>query len=187
MESLDNMLLESDRKEFASVGSRIGASLLDLLILSPITIGLNFYNILSIKSLPLALIILTLGVFYKPLLEYFKGSTFGKMIVGISVTDTSYNGMSLDQSFLRSLPFFASSVILAPMTIAMFSSEELANVSSFTDYLTFSQVFAADYAYAQYLNWATSLFFIGTIIAMFANKNKMGLHDMMAKTYVVKN
>lgn len=187
MESLDNMLLKGDRKEFASVGSRIGAAFLDLLILSPITIGLNFYNILSIKSLPLALIILILGVLYKPLLEYYKGSTLGKMIVGISVTDTSYNGMSLEQSFLRSFPFFTSSLILAPMTIAMFSSEELANVSSFTDYLTFSQIFASDYAYAQYVNWATFLFSIGTLIAMFSNNNRMGLHDMMAKTYVVKN
>jgi uncharacterized RDD family membrane protein YckC len=189
MEALDQEIINEGRnsgEEFASIGSRIGASLLDVLIMSPITIGLNFYNVISLKSLPLAIVTLLFGVLYKPFLEYFKGATLGKMIVGIKVTDTAYEKMSLEQSLLRSFPFYLSTLVMLPMTIEMFTSGELSNVTSFMEYGVFAQKFTADYAYTQYVNWVTIVFLIGGIIAAASNKNKMALHDMLAKTYVVK-
>ncbi len=189
METLDQQIINEGRnngEEYASIGSRIGASLLDFLIMSPISLGLNFYNIISLKSLPLALAIIVFGVLYKPLLEYFKGATFGKMILGIKVTDTDYEKMSLEQSVLRSFPFYLSTLVMLPMTIDMFTSDELTNITSFMEYGIFAQKFTADYAYTQYVNWATMLFFIGGIIAAASNKNKMALHDMLAKTFVMK-
>jgi uncharacterized RDD family membrane protein YckC len=188
MDILDRNAFDDDKTimEHANVGSRIGASLLDFLILSPLTIGLNFYNFISLKSLPIAIVIAIVAILYKPLFEWNREATIGKSLLGIKVTNHSYETMSLGQSFLRSFPFYVSTLVILPMTINMFSSNEFMDVTSFSDYMLFSANFMKDYSYANYGSWFSGIFTIGGLIAILANKDKMALHDMLAKTYVVK-
>jgi uncharacterized RDD family membrane protein YckC len=188
MENLDENVLNFDgtRMEHASVGSRIGASLLDLLVMSPITIGLNFYNYMSLKSLPIALGILAIGSLYKPLLEYFKGATPGKMMLGLSVTDQNYEKMSMDQSFLRSLPFYLGTLATIPLTLEIFSAEDFKDVTSFMDYSAYVVEKTKEHAYTNYVNYASTAFMVISLIMVISDKKRVALHDMLAKTYVVK-
>ena len=74
---LDQSEAYSDVIKYASFWERVGASLIDFLIFIPVY-GLSYYNSMSIKSLPLAIILSLAYLVYKIYMEgKSKNGTFG--------------------------------------------------------------------------------------------------------------
>lgn len=96
--------------EIKTIGSRIGAVIIDLLIVFPITLWILFGFIKFGFLEPGAYALLSWGIilllsifFYSFLLEGAKGQTLGKMAMNIIVVKESGNRCTYKASFLRNL------------------------------------------------------------------------------------
>lgn len=77
---LDETLIPQDNVQvkYGGFWPRLGALVLDGIILAPITFGITYYNISTWKSIPLLALISIIGVAYKPVMEHMYGATLGK-------------------------------------------------------------------------------------------------------------
>ncbi|PHN06733.1 RDD family protein [Flavilitoribacter nigricans] len=169
--------LESVR--FAGLWIRVGASLIDSLVLIPL-MGLNYYNIIEIKSLPLALLLALLSAAYKPFMEYYYSATVGKMAVKIKVVDYQLQPISLDQSLIRYLPWALSVVINLLATMYIFQLEGFEEVRDFMSYGDLANT-------TPYQKWIQFSIWIAPISAfgMLFNPFSQAVHDQLAKTYCI--
>lgn len=85
-ENYDDLDGEERNYRFAGFWIRVGATIVDILVMLPF-VGLSFYILLVLKSLPLMIVITVIMAAYKPLMEYQYGATLGKMAVGIKVVN----------------------------------------------------------------------------------------------------
>jgi hypothetical protein len=83
---------------------RVGASIIDKLIFIPIGI-LSYWNMYSLKSTAVLVLISLPKLIYKPFMESFFGSTLGKMSCKIKVIDDNGKKLSLFNAYIRFFPF----------------------------------------------------------------------------------
>lgn len=180
---LDDDLAERSTEQapprYAGFGSRVGAALVDFLVLAPL-VYLNFYNFTTIKSLSLALLLILLTSLYKPVLEYLYGATVGKMVVSIKVVDYQYQPITADQALLRYLPWLIGNVISVFSTTHVF---QLEGFEEATDFTTFS-LLAATSIYEKWSQFAGWIVIISALGMLF-NQYKQAVHDQIARTYCI--
>ncbi len=186
---MDELILDANLAEhktslenvkFAGFWIRVGASLIDALVMLPI-IGLSTYNSLNIKSLPLMLLLSVIAFLYKPYLEWKKSATLGKLAVGIRVVDYSMNNISLDQAIKRYFPWIGSFLISMTINLILFTSEEFKDVDEFLELGLLIK--------ESPINSISSIYnfvFIIVIGAVIFDKRKQGFHDKYAETYCIK-
>ena len=178
-DNLTNSEVTLENVTFAGFWIRVGASLVDALIMLPI-IGFSVYNSLIIKSLPLMLLLSVIAFLYKPYLEWKKSATFGKLAVGIRVVDYSMNNISLDQAIKRYFPWIGSFLISMTMNLILFTSEEFKNVDEFMELGLLLKESPIDSISSIY-----NLVFIIVLGAVIFDKRKQGFHDQYAETYCI--
>src|SRR5687767_7279656 len=103
MDVLDQPLIEVDANavKFGGFWLRLGALIIDTVILAPISFGVMFFNITSWKS-PLLLIIFSLiAVGYKPAMERYYGATLGKMALKLRVVNLQLQPANLTEIVMR--------------------------------------------------------------------------------------
>ncbi|MFT4664642.1 MAG: putative RDD family membrane protein YckC [Polaribacter sp.] len=168
-----------DPIHYAGFSVRALAAIIDSAIFVPF-IFLSTYNQLSIKYLPLELIIIVIVMFYKPLMEWKYQATLGKMAMKIKVIAEVGGPMTLAQSFVRSLIFIGSSVISALIDLAVFSHPDFYEVTTFKEMVKFPP-------YLSYGSAHDSLMFILMISISFVifDQRHQGVHDKMGRTLVV--
>lgn len=171
--------IDSSKIRYAGFWIRVVASLLDFLVLIPVVI-LNYYNILTIKSLPLELLIVLLTNIYKPLMEYKYGATVGKMAVNIKVVNYDYTNITLEQALIRYFPWLVNSVLSIASILFLFQSADFEAVDEFLE-IGYATQQAPFYIYSQLYN----IIFIIIVLAVAFDKRKQGLHDKLAKTYCI--
>lgn len=185
---MDNNILDNDLREnpqdlesvqFAGFGVRLGASIIDSLVLIPL-MGLNYYNIIDFKNLSLALLLALASAAYKPYMEYRYGATVGKMALKIKVVDYHFQQISVEQAIIRYLPWLLSVVINILATIVVFRMPEFAEVNDFFGYGDLANTTAFE-KWMQFSIWVAPISAFG----MLFNPYKQAVHDQMAKTYCV--
>lgn len=164
---------------FAGFGIRVGASLLDSLVLVPL-IGLDYLNMLQLKNLPLALSLALISALYKPLMEYFYGATVGKMIVKIKVVNYQLGAISLEQALIRYLPWAMSVVVNFLATAALFEAEGFAEAR---DFVTYGELAAAS-PYDKWIQFSIWVMPISAFGILF-NNYQQAVHDQLARTYCI--
>jgi uncharacterized RDD family membrane protein YckC len=186
MNTLDDTLLGNKYTppRYADIGRRIGAFFIDIAVLLPI-IGLSFYNFITLKNLPLFLLVSLLSILYKPLLEYYYGATVGKMALKLKVVNKQNEGIELGQSFIRSLPGYLGSLLMLPVQYAMFSDSGFMDADTFMSFSVYSTEFNKNYAYMNFIGPIQTIFFIIDLIVATQNNKNQSIHDMMANTYVI--
>ncbi len=164
----------------ASFWTRVGATLLDSLILMPL-IGLGVYNMITWKILPLFILLQIAAMAYKPLLEWQYGQTLGKQAVNIRVVDAQLAPITLQQSLNRYIFYFANSFMGLVAGIMLFGTEDFAAA---TDFMTVAELQqqATDETVTQFLSL---LVFVSCFFAAFDPMTQT-LHDKIAKTFVVQ-
>lgn len=173
----DPARLESVR--FAGLGVRIGASLIDSVVMIPL-MGLNYYNIIDYKNLQLALILALISAAYKPFMEYYYGATVGKMAFKIKVVDYQLRAITLEQTLIRYSPWLLSVVINLLSTIYLFRLDEFAEVKDFFAYGELGNT-------SPYQKWIQFSIWIAPISAfgILFNPFRQAVHDQLAKTYCI--
>lgn len=166
--------------EFAGFWIRVLAAILDFLILIPIYL-LGIYNSLNMKSMALMLFFTLLGAIYKPLLEWKKSASYGKMALNIKVVDSSLNNISGEQALIRYFPWIISLVLSTILNIILYTSIDFENITDFMEVGALSQESALST-----LNSIYAFVFIFLIGSLIFDPRKQGVHDKAAKTYCIK-
>ena len=178
---LDDNFTHSKTPKYAGFWIRLGASLLDGLVLSPV-IAFMFYNNFSLKSFPLMIGVSILFQFYKPLMEGIYGYTLGKKMLNLRIVDEANEKISMKQAFVRWIPWAVSAAIGLLASISLFSMEGFEEAEGFMEISLLQQ---GDFYNT--INSFFSIIFIVIAIMVGIDKKKQGLHDKMAETFVVEN
>ena len=170
---------ETAKVEYAGFWIRVGASLIDFLTYIPL-MALNFFNMMSIKSLPLQLIILLILGVYKPFMEFKYGGTLGKLAVKIKVVNYELESITGVQAIIRYALWIPGQIVAIASAIMVFQSPLFEETTTFVDI----QTLQASMGMAMISGIFGVLILVSCIIVAFED-SKRGLHDMMAKTYVI--
>jgi len=180
---LDDSFEKSEEVVYATFWQRVGASFLDGLILSPISIGLTFYSLIYLKSFVLGLLPSLITLLYKVWMEQHYGATLGKQIVGIRVADYSFQNINFPQSFTRNY-FYLFSLILA-----LFQHIDMYSIEAFQSADTFFKIVEVQKSQSPLLsgvNTTFSMLFLIDCLFVLNDDQKRTFHDRWARTIVIK-
>ncbi|HYC87298.1 MAG TPA: RDD family protein, partial [Chryseosolibacter sp.] len=119
MDVLDQPLVTSEQRvvQYAGFGVRLGAMIIDSLIIGVVTLAATYYNIFTAKSTLLLIIVTLVSTAYKPLMEYFFGATVGKMALRLKVVNTQLDRADFSEIFLRNIFNIIPSLITLVLTV----------------------------------------------------------------------
>lgn len=167
--------IETGQKRYQTFWRRFWASFIDGLVFFPFGFAIDkltsshtsewivfggdlFYGLLSVG--------------YTMALHWRYGATIGKMATGVRVVRHDTEGrISLWQSFLRESPLFG-------LMIIGWTYSALAIIN---DYNPDARGFAT------FFHWSAFIWLALEIITMLANKKRRAVHDLIARTVVVKD
>jgi len=180
--SFDN---QNEEVVYADFWTRFGAYILDVIIIAPISLGLNYVNFITLKSFFFYLFITLLLLLYKPFFEFKYGATYGKMATNLKVTDYQFQKIDFERSFIRSLIFIIPSILLLPVQYMAYNNPSLISLDSFWE---FNTLIASTYPIQGLFSCFVSITVITDLIVLLTDETKRqrSLHDRIAKTYVVK-
>ncbi len=170
----------SEETQYGGFWIRFAAFLIDGLVLIPIS-GLVIVNTWLLKSLPLHIVVILLSVVYKPLLEFKYGATVGKMAVKIKVVTQDLQKITFSQAAIRYIPWLVGSLISLFSAAILFADQAFLEDKT---YMGSMQAQAA--AVPQYISFIGSIVLLIVGLSILFNKQKRGLHDIMAGTVVIK-
>jgi uncharacterized RDD family membrane protein YckC len=179
---------EADLMEYGGFWRRVGATLLDSLILAPMGLALMVavsYTHLAYLyySAPSVVIFLVYEVY---LVKRF-GGTPGKRILGMRVTNLDGTPVTLKTAFIRYSPMFALTV-LASIASAI-TALNLGGIG-FEDLSYFEKMKAVSEHQPRWnmpLTWATQAWYLVGAITLAANTRKRAVHDFIAGTVVLRD
>ncbi|MEL6922813.1 MAG: RDD family protein [Bacteroidota bacterium] len=170
---------KDEQVRFAGFWIRFGATFIDELVMIPINLLIT-YNAIAMKSLPLLLMLSILKVVYKPLFEWQRGATPGKMVVGIGVVSEQFQSISAEQAMIRYLPWAIADLIAISASILLYQLPEFAEV---TDYAGLLQLM--ENAPLQTVNQAYFFIFALLVGQLAFDPRYQGFHDKHAQTFVI--
>jgi len=181
---LDQQPIEqnSSTVKYAGFWIRFVAVLLDGLILAPITIGFGYFNMISLKSIPLLVLLTIVGLAYKPVMEHMYGATLAKMAFKLKVVGSDFQQASLNTILLRNIFNILPGLVSLIFSIQMFTDPEFLDVTGFQDFAIYSNQIQSSQAMS-IINF--SLMFIDSIM-LGIDEQKRSLHDRIAGTYVIE-
>lgn len=167
---LDELLPENEEVQYAKFWQRLLAMLIDGIIFAILQRALKFFFFGDYVYLLSAFSVLL----YKPVMEYLYGATLGKMAMKIKVVSTDLIAPTIAQVILRNV----FSILHQFIKLLFFSSP-----------FALAQVY--DFGFLPYKLPIESLAFttlilIDALVLVF-NRNNQALHDLIAKTIVVKS
>ena len=172
--------------EPATASGRITSVILDWLILLPFTLGITMYSLLYLKSYPLSLAPSLITLLYKVWMEKTRGATFGKQIAGIQVVDYAGQPLSWSQAFTRSW-FFLFSVILGIFqNMELYSIEAVQKAASMEELIEALKMQSGGNTTLQTVSSLLLMLALVDVLYLFMDGQKRTLHDLWAKTFVVK-
>ena len=180
---LDDSIEPAEQVHYAGFWQRVFASLLDGLILSPVTVGLTFFSLIYLKSFVISLLPAVIGMLYKVWMEKSYGATLGKQIMGIRVCDNSFQAITYSQSFIRNYYYLLS------ILLGLFQNIEIFNMESFQSADTFMKVIEVQQtqnSFVSLISRSAGILFLVDCLFMLNDGAKRTLHDRWAKTIVVR-
>ena len=168
---------------FAKFWPRLGAAMIDGILLAMIVMPVTYFNVIQWK-IPLVFIVTSLlTICYKPFLEYRFGATLGKMAVGIKVVGYRLQKVSLKEVLRRVSFYLVPSILQDLMNLKIYFSGDLASIKNFGDY---NQDMISSNPAMVWLNFIVFGLLIADCITFFTNYQNRSLHDLYAGTYVIE-
>jgi uncharacterized RDD family membrane protein YckC len=171
---------------YATFWQRVGAWLIDLLILSPLLPLDYFFGGLSrlYHLYALAPIELFSAFFYVYLVVRF-GGTPGKLMLGLRVARLDGSTVTLKAAVVRySVPWALALAISILTTVAAFGMSDEAYLA--LDYYERSDALDARQPMIMTATWAYLGWMLGCLVAVLCNRKRRALHDFMAGTVVIR-
>ena len=178
---------EADELEYGGFWRRFGASLLDGLIASPVTVGLlallyftrNAYVYSFLPSILFSLF------YYVWLVERY-GGTPGKRILGMRISMVDGTRVTRTAALIRNLPMLIFTVltgiaeILATFSLGDVEFESLGILGKIT------ALQAVEPPWNKPLSFVLMGWFVVGAIVLISNPRKRAVHDFLARTMVVR-
>ncbi len=163
-------------EKYQTFAPRFFASIIDSLVFLPLIFvnSMVFANTSPGVILYLWLLVLNLAnPLYAILMHGYYGQTLGKMAFKVKVVTLLENPITIQHAVMRSLPqiIFSTAVLLASVSATAQNQE--------TGYFTVSSV-------AGVITILLVFWFIADIITFFSVEHFRALHDVIAKTVVIK-
>ncbi|MFM9945706.1 MAG: RDD family protein [Bacteroidia bacterium] len=177
---LDEQVIESNEVQIIYSGfwPRLWALLLDGLIFAPFGLIAYLFKDLA-DSIFLLYLIPVIQLFYKPVMEYTKGYTLGKLALGIKVVNLNFEKANLGQIILRNIFTISSqlsSIVVSYLLIKGFYTVEISTEP-------FAVLFQP--------HMIPSLIFFGVVIVelimLVTDDRSRSLHDRIGQTFVIKS
>jgi uncharacterized RDD family membrane protein YckC len=182
--ALDEPIIQREnvRVIYGGFWPRLGALFIDAIILAPISFGLTYYNIVSMKSGAVMMLVAVASIAYKPIMEFYYGATLGKMALNLKVTNLDFERADLQTILLRNIFHIAPPLITALLSFGIYSHPDFEAVSGYIEYSAFSRQFVGP----QIVNSIAGLIVIVEAIMIAIDDQKRSLHDRIAGTYVIE-
>lgn len=170
--------------KYAPFWDRVGAYLLDGLLIGVFSFAINYVNIIHFKSFYVYLPIAIVAILYKPIMESTYGATFGKMALNLKVKDEAMGKINFEKSLLRSAILIFPALLYIPVHFLAFENTYILASEGYSD---FSARLSYTYPALSIFTSIFSMVYILDVIMMATDKlKKRSLKDRIAKTFVVK-
>jgi uncharacterized RDD family membrane protein YckC len=173
---------EADIK-FATFWPRLGALILDGVIVGLITLPVTFMNLATWKIPSLYILTTIITLTYKPFMEYRYGATVGKMAAGLKVVSQDFGKITLSEELKRVSFYYLPSILIAIMTAKSYFSTDFISITGFKD---FQNYVGSTNPAIPWVNGIVFVFAAADCITFFTNEQRRSLHDMYAGTYVIQ-
>ena len=167
---------------YADLKYRIGAAIIDSIVLIPINLLIQ-YDIIYVKKLNIMIVGTILALLYKPLMEGLNnGRTIGKRMMKLQVVDNNLQGVSVSQAFLRScfVLMFGLGMLLAQYLL--FQSAEFLSITDPEAFLKFIQ----NATILNRISLVNYLVLFVDAVFLITNLQRLSLHDLIANTVVIR-
>lgn len=173
---------------FANFGVRLGAAVIDFLVLIPL-VGANLYFFMVAPNFTLLAGISILSMLYKPLLEGSMGATLGKKAVKIKVVGKENVPLTMAQAFMRAAPWIFAGVLNLYFSYLAFQIPGLEDAEGFTEVslLIAEQQLENGSSTTTIVQQLVGWLPLVSALVMLGNKRRQAAHDMLAESYVVYN
>ena len=168
---------------FAKFWPRLGAYLLDGMIVTVVTLPIAYLNVTSWKLTALFIFTSILELSYKPFMEYQFGATLGKMAAGIQVVGRQFEKVSLSEEIKRVSFYLFPGALQALFALRIYFKTEFGSITRFNEY---NQYVLEMNPAAVWLVVIVFILFIADLIVFLSNENHRSLHDLYAGTYVIE-
>lgn len=183
---LDNDLNSQQEKQrhvtYGGFWIRTGALFIDGLITSVVVIPISIYNVGSLKSIPLLVLLSLISISYKPAFEFLYGATPGKMVLKLRVVNADFGKADFIAIFLRNIFGIVFSVFVLIFTVIIFLSPDFQSVTGFFEYSTY----LGNVREVKYVNGFNFFIVVAEAICLLSDPQKRALHDRIGSTYVIE-
>lgn len=181
---LDQLPVEQNRNtvKYGGFWVRLGALLIDGLVLAPLSFGVAYFNMTNWKSVPVLVVLSLLGLAYKPLMENTYGATLGKMALRLQVVDLNFEKATFGTILLRNIFNIIPGLFSLFLSVQIYTDPDFQSISGFAEFAQFSQSYGSN----QLMSSANGLLMIVEAIMIGVDEQKRSLHDRIAGTYVIE-
>jgi uncharacterized RDD family membrane protein YckC len=120
------------------------------------------------------------GLIYKSLMEYLYGATLGKKAMSIVVTNKVYEKPNLQEVLLRNIFGIVFKIVNLGFSLFVFANIQFNHTAP--DFTFLQSIRGYPFALASII----LLVYITDIVVFLADKRNRALHDIIGKTYVIK-
>ena len=179
---------ESEVMEYGGFWRRLGALMLDALILSPLALALMLMlGYTHLAYLYYALPGLAIGLVFHVYLVQRFGGTPGKRILGMRIANRDGTPVTTRTAFIRYSPLFALAVvstIATTLTSLSLGADGLEGLSYMEKMVALNN---HQPAWAKVVGWIMQAWYIVGAITLAANARKRAVHDFIAGTVVLRD
>jgi uncharacterized RDD family membrane protein YckC len=179
--------INKTRHFYSDFGSRLGAGLLDGLIMCPVWITAMIINSHNMNTHYYTLLVnLVFGLWYMVYLPKRYGGTPGKLISGLKIVKMDGGDIGWEEAFLRYSVSLGFALLTGAATIQalMQADPETFNEMGWLEQTQYLESFMP--FYQSIFVWGTCAWLLVDIIVYFADDRSRALHDKLAGTVVIK-
>ena len=169
---------QREKGKYHTFWNRFWAGMIDGLIFLPVGLALSWAEDHA-QTLPMVIVVLAIvlqnliWVLYSIGMNGRFGQTIGKMLTHVKVLDVSEQRLSMRQAVLRdSVPLVLILVSLPYQIITVFNAQPLLVSNNSTP--------------MQIINAINAVWFLAEIVTMLTNSKRRALHDLIARSVVVR-
>ena len=179
---------EIDDNIYAGFWPRLGALLLDFIILIPYIILLHSLNGLSILMYQIVLIPnLIFIIWFNVYLVKRYGGTPGKLIVGLKVINKNGDDISLNGAILRYIVSIGLAIFGAIVLILILQNADDNVYQSLGFWKRNTYIVGLNPKLIKQVSLLNNIWIYSELIILLTNKRKRSIHDFMANTVVIKS
>ena len=179
--------LEFKEQVFADFGVRLGAIILDILILSPIILYMQYGRSSSLvynTTVHIFFSVFIMGYYIFFMKKY--GGTPGKLIAGIKIVKTDLSSINWIDAFKRNIVGSFYLLTFSTLTVYALSKNDNTIYSSLPKDKQANYINSLNNHSLETLNICNKIWIAASILSLLINQQKRTIHDYIAGTMVIR-